>query len=105
MAQPDAHEIGSGFPAADTLPAYQQPAFDSKWRGYEEYLDMMHRANDLVIVNVQLRRHIDSLHQALVIVLEETDGGSFLSAQIRDRVQELVQQNTAGIATGFHMYQ
>jgi hypothetical protein len=41
----------------------------------------------------------------LVTVLEETDGGSFLSVQMRDRVQELVKQSTAGVTTELRLYQ
>ncbi len=52
-----------------------------------------------------MRRHIDALHDALVMVLDETDGGSFLSGQTRDRVQELVKQNRAGIPTARRLNQ
>jgi type VI protein secretion system component VasA len=105
MVQPDTQFHHAGFPPADALSPFQRPAFDSNRRWYDEYLNMMRRANDLVIDTVQLLRQIDPLHQALVTVLEETNGGSFLSGQTRDSVQELVQQHRVGIPTGLHMDQ
>ena len=105
MGQFDAHSARFSDPASDTFAPNQRPAFDSNRRWYDEYVEMMRRANFLVIDNVHLLRHIDTLHQALVTVLDEIDGGSFLSAQTRDHVQELVKKNTAGVATALRMYQ
>ena len=102
MVQPDIHLARAQHPAADALPKdqpYQPPAFDANRRWYDAYLDIVRRANDLVIDMVQQRRQIDTLEQALVLVLDETNGGSFLSTRTRERVQELVQQSRAGIPT------
>ncbi len=88
MDKPDAL---LGPPSADALPRYRKPAFDSNTHWYEEYLNMMHRANDIVVAQTKALQYAAALHKALTDVLEETAGGNFLSQHTRDRVQALLR--------------
>lgn len=92
MRQADVRNTSSGIPAGDALPPYQRPAFDANRRWYDDYLDMLHRANSLAIHNGWLYQYIARLQQATKNALTETDGGSFLSAQTKEQLKTLLDE-------------
>ena len=89
MSQTDSR---SGSPGADALPQYERPVFDSNRRWYDEYLQMMNRANEHFIDQVRALQYATKLREVLAAVLAETAGGNFLSAPTRERAQLLVQE-------------
>jgi hypothetical protein len=92
MSQPDSW---SGSPGADALPRYERPAFDSNRRWYDEYLQMMNRANEHFIDQIRALQYAGKLREVLTDVLDETAGGNFLSAPTRERAQGLLHERPA----------
>jgi hypothetical protein len=91
MAQPDSR---SGPPQADALPQYQQLAFASNRQWYNEYLQMMERANAILTDQVRALQYAAKLRDVLSDVLDETAGGNFLSAPTRERAQKLLHERS-----------